>query len=278
MASALNDLPASAKALEGELVALRKQLHQHPELSHQEVETSSTIARLLGGMDMNVQVGIGGHGVVADLEGSRSGPTVALRADMDALLIQEETGLAFASVRPGIMHACGHDAHTAILYGAAKLLTNRKEQLAGNVRFIFQPAEEINAGAQAMIEAGVLEGVDEIYGLRCQAELHYEEKVPILVNHVEQVRIVEEAIDRIYGYGNRIEAKQILAGEDFSLYLKHVPGCFFWIGSGPTGHAEQAYGLHHPKFDIHENCLAMGSALLAGIVLKRLGRTQGDSE
>lgn len=116
MAFALIDLSASAKALEGELVALRRQLLRHPELSLQEVETSCTIARLLGDMNRNVQVGIGGHGVVADLEGSRPGPTIALRADMDALSIQEETGIAFASVRPGIMHACGHDAHTAILY------------------------------------------------------------------------------------------------------------------------------------------------------------------
>src|SRR5690606_33637803 len=102
--------------------------------------------------------------IVADIAGDRPGPTVALRADMDALPIQEESGLPFASVTPGVMHACGHDAHTAILLGAARLLASDRD-FAGTVRLLFQSAEEINAGAKAMIEAGALDGVAEIYGL-----------------------------------------------------------------------------------------------------------------
>jgi hippurate hydrolase len=102
---------------------------------------------------------------MADLHGGHEGPTVALRADMDALPITEETGLEFSSETPGAMHACGHDIHTVVLLGAAKILAAKRDELQGTVRFIFQSAEEILAGATAMIEQGVMDGVDEIYGL-----------------------------------------------------------------------------------------------------------------
>lgn len=375
------------------LIAFRRELHQYPELSLQEAETAARVAGALAELGFAVRTGVGGHGVVADLAGRAPGRTIALRADTDALPIQEETGLPYASLRPGIMHACGHDAHAAILLGAARLLAERAERLAGTVRFIFQPAEEINAGAKAMIEDGVLDGVDEIYGLhnwpalpagtvatrsgpmmgsvdrleitlegkgghgaipdqcvdpvvcashvvtalqtiasrelspfapavvtigsiragdannviphradmtgtirtfdprvqagmrerverlagqialayRCRADVRIIPQTPVLVNHESCVRVVDAAADATVGAANRRLAEPTMAGEDFSVYLQHVPGCFFWLGSGPRNGAEPAHGLHHPKFVLDEACIPVGAALLANIAIARLG-------
>ncbi|AZS16795.1 M20 metallopeptidase family protein [Paenibacillus lutimineralis] len=387
------DLPSlvqAGKQLETELIAFRRDLHRHPELSLQESETASKVAQRLSQLGIDYRSGVGGYGLVAELKGELPGPVIALRADMDALPIHEESGVEFASTRPGIMHACGHDAHTAILLGAAQLLADKK--IKGTVRFLFQAAEEINAGAKAMIKQGALEGVDEIYGLhnlptlsaglaatrygslmgsvdrieihlegrgghgaipdqsidpvvcasniimalqsivsrevspfdpvvvtigsiksgeannviphyaemtgtirtfnakvqkqmperierivkqisagyKCQAKLKYIEQTPVLVNYEECNRHVEQVIDRTIGAERRIEAPPTLAGEDFSVYLQHVPGCFFWLGSGPNANASSAYGLHHPKYELNEECIPLGAALLAAIALQRL--------
>ncbi|RJE90521.1 amidohydrolase [Paenibacillus sp. 1011MAR3C5] len=393
----MTDLHRQALDLAPGLVALRRELHQYPELSHEESETASRVARELDRLGIPYRAGVGGHGVVADVEGSLPGPTIALRADMDALPIQEETEIDFPSSRPGIMHACGHDAHTAMLIGAAELLSRGKEQLHGTVRLIFQPAEEVNAGASAMIEEGVLEGVSEIYGLhnlptlpagmaatrygalmgsvdrieitlegkgghgaipdqsvdpivcasaiiqslqsiisrevspfdpvvvtigsihageannviphycrmtgtvrtfhpdvqeklperlerivqriadgyRCKAKLDYISQTPVLMNHDDPVKVIESVIDETLGSEYRVIAKPTLAGEDFSIYLKHVPGCFFWLGSGPKERAEEAFGLHHPKYWLNEDCLPYGASLLAHIAKFRLTQLSG---
>lgn len=144
--------------------------HKNPELSYQEKETARYVAERLSALPLDeVKTGVGGHGVVALLRGGKPGPVVALRADMDALSIQEATGAPFRSARPGVMHACGHDAHTAMLLGAAHLFCAVKEELAGTLKFIFQPSEEMTprGGALGMIEEGVLENprVDAIIGL-----------------------------------------------------------------------------------------------------------------
>ncbi|MFC5703877.1 M20 family metallopeptidase [Cohnella faecalis] len=381
----------AAKKLEPRLIAFRRDLHENPELSLEETETAAKVAAFLRSIGLSPKLEVGGHGVIADVVGSTPGPTIALRADMDALPIMEETGLPFASNRPGIMHACGHDAHTAIVLGAASILVERKERLAGTVRLLFQGAEEINAGAKAMIRDGALDGVDEIYGLhnlptlavgmaatrkgplmgsvdrieltlegrgahgaipdqgadpivaaaavisglqtivsrevspfspvvvtigsihagqannviphraemtgtvrafdpavrrqlpdrlrriavriaeahRCEAELRYIEQVPVLVSEDGCLAHAQRTIDWLLGAERHAEAAPTLAGEDFSVYLESVPGCFFWLGSGPSDRAEDAYGLHHPKFDIQEEALAVGSAALASIALLR---------
>ncbi|GAA3408719.1 M20 family metallopeptidase [Paenibacillus hodogayensis] len=383
----------AGKRLEPELVEFRRDLHLNPELSMQEAETAAKVADRLRAYGYEVKTGVGGHGVVAELTGAKPGPTIALRADMDALPIEEESGESFSSRRPGVMHACGHDAHTAILLGAARLLSEEKHRLAGSVRFLFQSAEEINRGARLMIEQGVLEGVAEIYGLhnlptlpagkvatrygslmgsvdridialtgkgghgaipdasidpvvaasaivmglqtavsreispfdpvvvtvgslqagdtynviphraslvgtirtfspvvqasmkervtrlagkiaeayRCEAVVEYTEMTPVLVSADDCVAHVERTVEAVIGADNRIEAAPTLAGEDFSLYLQQVPGCFFWLGSGPQEGAEHAYGLHHPKFRIDEQCLPLGASLLAAIAISRLG-------
>jgi amidohydrolase len=155
-----------AKEEKERLVKIRRHLHRHPELSFKENETGKFLAQELRNLGLKVQYPFGGTGVLAHLEGGRSGKTVALRSDMDALPVQEETGLPFASLNPGVMHACGHDAHMAILLGAARLLAERRKELSGRVRFLFQPAEETPpGGARGMIKAGALKGVSAIFGL-----------------------------------------------------------------------------------------------------------------
>lgn len=161
-----------AKNLLPELIRLRRDFHRHPELSFNEFRTARRVAETLqeiGGI--RVTTGVGKTGVVGDL-GAGRGPTIAIRADMDALPITEATGLAFASENPGVMHACGHDAHIAMLLGVAHLLKDAfaRQNLPGHVRFIFQPSEEDDddegvSGAPRMIEDGALDGVDAVIAL-----------------------------------------------------------------------------------------------------------------
>ncbi len=149
-----------------ELVAIRRDLHEHPELGMQEVRTSGIVADLLREWDIETHTGIGNTGVVGVLNGRSPGRTIGLRADMDALPIDEKTNLAFASKTPGVMHACGHDAHTTMLLGAARYLAQSSD-FNGTAIFIFQPAEEGLGGARAMLADGLFERFpcDEIYGM-----------------------------------------------------------------------------------------------------------------
>lgn len=378
------------KQLSDELRLFRRDLHAYPELSFEEKETARKIAQYIEALNIPYEMNVGGHGIVAQINGEPGGATIALRADMDALPIQEEADVPFASRNNGVMHACGHDAHVTMLLGAMKLLQQRK--LAGNVRFLFQSAEEINAGAKAMVEAGVLDGVSEIYGLhnlptlaagklatchgsmmgsvdrieiylrgkgahgaipnegidpvvcgsaiimslqsiisrevspfdpvvvtigsiksgeannvipeyavmtgtvrtfsprvqqtmqrrierivqniadgyRCEARVEYITQVPVLVNHAAPLSFVNDVIDHYIGEQHRITAEPTLAGEDFSIYLEQIPGCYFWLGSGPEHNAHEAYGLHHPKYVLNEECLPTGAAILAAIAVERL--------
>lgn len=152
----LKALRAEAQELQDEIVKWRRDLHQIPELGLDLPETSAYVERTLKELGIPVKTGLAKSGVVGLIAGCEPGPTFALRADMDALPIQEETGLAFASRHPGRMHACGHDTHTAMLLGAAKLLQAHCAELKGNVKLIFQPAEEGPGGAEPMIRDGVL--------------------------------------------------------------------------------------------------------------------------
>jgi hippurate hydrolase len=145
------------------IIALRRDLHQHPELSWQETRTAAKVCQVLDELRIEHRSGVAGTGIVAEIPGRIDGPRVALRADLDALPIHEETGLPFASQNEGVMHACGHDGHTSILVGAAMHLVQGDAPPAP-VRLIFQPAEETGAGAKAMIEAGVLDGVAMVFG------------------------------------------------------------------------------------------------------------------
>jgi amidohydrolase len=147
------------RALAPDLIALRRDLHRHPELGFQEVRTAGIVAERLRALGYTVRTGIGKTGVTGFLAGGRPGKTVLLRADMDALPIQEETEVPWRSEAPGVMHACGHDTHVAMALAAAEVLARAAPSLAGNLFFVFQPAEEGASGAGAMLQDGVLEGV-----------------------------------------------------------------------------------------------------------------------
>ena len=157
-----NDTQAAVRAIaeriEPGLIEVRRDLHAHPELAFEEVRTASVVARELTRLGIAHTTGVAVTGVVGLIEGGRPGPVLAIRADMDALPILEQTGLAFASTVPGLMHACGHDIHTATLLGVAAVLKELAPSLAGTVKLIFQPAEEAIGGAERMIAEGVLEG------------------------------------------------------------------------------------------------------------------------
>jgi len=150
-----------------ELVSIRRDIHAHPEMGLEEVRTAALVARKLREWHIEVTEGVGRTGVVGVLRGNRPGQrAIGLRADMDALMIREDTGLPYASTTPGVMHACGHDGHTTMLLGAARYLSETRD-FAGTVTFIFQPAEEGRGGARAMLADGLFERFpcDAIYGL-----------------------------------------------------------------------------------------------------------------
>lgn len=151
------DFRREAEAEFDEMVRMRRDFHRFPELGFHETRTSGIVAEKLNQFGLEVQPGVGQTGVVGLLEGAKPGPTVMLRFDMDALPIQEESGSAYASQNPGVMHACGHDAHTAMGLSLAKIWAKYQGELAGSLKFVFQPAEEGLGGAFAMIADGVLE-------------------------------------------------------------------------------------------------------------------------
>ena len=158
------NIRSEIKDIEKNIIDWRRDFHQYPELGFDEHRTSKIIGEALKEMGLAPQMNVGKTGVTADLTFGE-GPTIALRADMDALPMQEASGLDFSSKHDGVMHACGHDGHMAMLLGAAKVLTQNGNSFNGTVRFIFQPAEEGAGGARYMIEDGCLDGVDEIYGI-----------------------------------------------------------------------------------------------------------------
>ncbi|MFL6578009.1 MAG: amidohydrolase [Povalibacter sp.] len=181
-----NDLDNAAKSLQPKIISWRRDIHEHPELSNREVRTSQLVAKQLTSLGLQVKTGVGLTGVAALLKGGQPGPTIALRADMDALPVTEQVDLPFKSKvtaqfrgeAVGVMHACGHDAHTAMLLGVAEILAARREQLRGQVLFIFQPAEEgapegETGGAERMLAEGLFDIAkpEAVFGLHVIASL-----------------------------------------------------------------------------------------------------------
>jgi amidohydrolase len=154
-----------ALANKDEIIAFRRDFHRHPELGFQEFRTASIVAEYLKNLGIEVTTEVGETGVVGILRGQAESPVILLRFDMDALPILEDTGASYASENPGVMHACGHDSHVAVGLSVAKLLAAHKDELAGTVKFVFQPAEEGGGGALRMVEAGVLEDPKPDYSL-----------------------------------------------------------------------------------------------------------------
>lgn len=156
-----------AKTFTEDMIGWRRHIHAHPELSGKEKETQKMIMGVLDALGIEHKDNVYGYAVIGTIHGGHEGPNIALRADMDALPIVETTGLPFASQETGIMHACGHDSHVAILLGTASILQSIRDELHGTVTLVFQPAEEeaLIAGAKGIMESGVLDTVDEIFGL-----------------------------------------------------------------------------------------------------------------
>lgn len=169
----LDKIVTKSEEIRDRLITFRREIHRNPEVSGEEKNSSSFVAGVLEANDIEVRRNVGGYGLVAVLNGGSEGPLIALRADMDALPIDEQTGAEYASLSPGVMHACGHDAHTAILMGAAIVLADMRESLKGGVMFLFQPAEESISGAKSMIADGALDGElpGAIVALHCLPEM-----------------------------------------------------------------------------------------------------------
>ncbi|GGI43034.1 putative amidohydrolase YhaA [Paenibacillus marchantiophytorum] len=385
----MNDFQDGLQAIYEEMVAWRRYLHQNPELSFHEYRTAEFVQNHLLSWNIEVRKGVGGNGVVGLLRGSGEGPTVALRADMDALPIQDEKNCTYSSLTSGVMHACGHDAHTATLLGIAKIASQHREQLKGNLVFLFQHAEEITpGGADSMIKDGALEGVDAVFGVHlwtpfpvghiyskagplmaapdeftiqiqgkgghgglphqtidsiyvasqlvvnlqsivsrqvdpiepcvvsigsfhggssfnviaetstlsgtvrtfnaelrqdvkqrfermvastCEMyqatyKLDYKLGYPTVVNDDQEAERFFKVGQALFGADAVHASPLIMAGEDFSYYLHHRPGCYMFVGAG-----NEAAGIihphHHPKFDIDERSMLHAANLLLGMAL-----------
>ena len=371
-----------------EMIEIRRDLHQHPEVSFQEVRTPKLIADFLTDLGLEVKTGVGGRGVTAMLRGEKKGPTIAIRADFDALPIQDEKEVSYKSLVPGVMHACGHDGHTATLLGVAKVLTKYREELRGNVLFIHQFAEEVApGGAKSMIEDGCLEGVDVIFGThlistlpygevyyregfamaasdlyeititgkgghgsnphmtvnplitasqlvvnlqqivsRCvdplksavlsvgtfhsgttfnvvphtakisgtvrtfdpdvrdlieeqmtrvaeatsmangaTCEVSYQRGYDPVWNHPEETQYIREIASDVIGEENVKERSAVMGGEDFSYYLKNVPGTFFFTGA-EVSDPEQVYPHHHQLFDFDERAMLIAAKVFVSAI------------
>jgi len=171
----LTDFLNEARNIEPEIIRTRREIHQRPELAYKEKATAKLVADRLRALGLEVRTGIGGTGVLGILTGTKTGRVVGLRADMDALPVEEMADVSFRSKEKGIMHACGHDTHVAMLLGTARLLAKHRKEIAGTVKFFFQPAEEHGGlgGAKPMIQDGVMENpkVDYVFGLHIDGDI-----------------------------------------------------------------------------------------------------------
>ncbi|WP_240633048.1 M20 family metallopeptidase [Paenibacillus montanisoli] len=383
--SITSKMEAQLQTVYPNMVQWRRYLHQHPELSFQEKETSSWIAQRLEELGCEVKTGIGGgYGLIATIRGDKPGPVIALRTDMDALPIQDEKTTAYASRVPGVMHACGHDAHTSTMLAIAGFYAENKALVAGERRLFFQPAEEVcPGGALGMIAGGALDGVDAIYGVhlwtplpygtaatrpgpfmaapdeiyidikgkgghgglphetvdavvvasaivqaiqsivsrnvnpldpavvsigsihagstanviaeKCRmtgtvrsfteevrafikdrlktivmqtaamygatAELEYREGYPPVMNDAAETARFFKIAPAEFGIEGAMESTLIMAGEDFSYYLRKVPGCFMFVGAG-NEECGAVYPHHHPRFDLDERAMLKAAKLM----------------
>jgi amidohydrolase len=390
----MNPITTTETDLE-EMVATRRDLHAHPELAFEEVRTSGIVAERLKSLGLEPKTGVGRTGVVAMIKGAKPGKTVLLRADMDALPIHEETDVPYRSKTDGKMHACGHDCHTSILLNLSRRLRDNASAMTGQVKLVFQPAEECGGGAEAMIADGVLAGPrpDAAFGLHvwqdmdlgkvgvtagpmmaavdeftvtlrgkgahaaqpneghdpvvalahvisalqtiasrgvnplhsvvvsvtqikagtafniipetawmngtvrvfddglwselpgrferivrgvsdalgCTADVTYTRHNRPTVNDPAMAAIAHEAAAEIVGEENIVTDLMTMGGEDFSDFLRAVPGCFIAVGSRNVAR-NLVWGHHHPKFDVDEQSMKIGADVLMRTAQKFLER------
>ncbi len=211
-------------AIRGELYELRHDLHRHPELSGQEYQTARRIREELAKIGLRWRA-VGETGTLAELTGASPGPTILLRADIDALPVEEASGFPFSSEQKGVMHACGHDVHTTALLGAARLLTAYREHLHGNVRFVFQQAEEIGHGSQYFLRENVTDGAERIYGF------HVTPDAPlgsVILTDGTDAASCDHMLVRLRGRGAHIAkphlgSDALLAAAGLTLHLRELP-------------------------------------------------------
>lgn len=388
----LTNLHTKLEEMYEQMVEWRRHFHQHPELSFEEIETPKMIAEILTSYGIEVRTGVGGRGVVGTIRGGKPGKTVALRADFDALPIQDEKDVPYKSTVPGVMHACGHDGHTATLLAVAKVLSDVREDLSGNVVLIHQHAEEYHpGGAIQMIEDGCLDGVDVIFGahlssmtpsgilgtrkgaltssidgfevtiqgkgghgasphetvdsiiiatqiinqlqlvvsrqvnplqpavltigtfhagdaanviadkavfegtvrttspevrdlmerefksiingvcstFHATAKINYTRSYPAIINHDKEVEFFREVAINNFGEGKVTEPPILMASEDYSYYLQHVPGMFFFTGAAMED-PNFVFPHHHPRFDFDERAMLMAGKTFLSLVYNYL--------
>jgi metal-dependent amidase/aminoacylase/carboxypeptidase family protein len=268
-----------------EWVALRRDLHQHPELSGQEVRTAKVVADRLRRLGLEVRTGMGGHGVVGVLTGGRPGPLVAYRADMDAVRSNSPDPVAFPSLEPGIRHICGHDVHVTIGLALAAALAHVKADWPGRVMFIFQPSEENATGARAMLRAGLFTPAkpDAIFGLHSapldvgritsKSGLMMNPNViaPGVTNHDGLFASAKADIVAAFGASAFLDLDAPPQGfsEDFGAFQAEVPGVFFFLGVGNTAKGIAAMP-HTPNFAVDEAAIPFGVKAMAAAIIGRL--------
>lgn len=266
-------------------VAIRRDLHQNPELSGQESRTAAGVADWLKNHRFEVRTGVGGHGVVGLLTGGRPGPLVAYRADMDAVRSTAPDPVPFASKVPGVRHICGHDVHVAIGMGLAETLAHFKDELPGRVMFIFQPAEENATGANAMLTAGLFarEKPVAIFGLHsAPVEVGQVMSKPGLMMHPNQIAPGVTNHDALFALSKASLVSALGAkafanlnappegfSEDFGAFQAEVPGVFFFLGMSNAAKGITAMP-HSPDFVVDEDAIAFGVKAMAAVVTGRL--------
>jgi metal-dependent amidase/aminoacylase/carboxypeptidase family protein len=240
------------------LIQTRRDLHRHPEIGFQEFRTAGIVAERLRAAGYEVQTGIAETGVIGTLHGGAGdGRTLLLRADMDALPVDEETTHDFRSTVEGKMHACGHDEHVAVGLAVAERLARTRGEWAGTVKYMFQPAEEGLGGALGMIDAGVCAAMGATY------EFHYRMEAVPTVNDPALAELVRREAVAIVG-PDRVRTDpdvRTMAAEDFGDVLAKVPGCYFFVG-GRNEARGMTHPHHSPRFDLCEDCMPVAVSVL----------------
>ncbi|HEY8800225.1 MAG TPA: M20 family metallopeptidase, partial [Candidatus Limnocylindrales bacterium] len=268
-----------------------RRIHRQPEIGLDLPKTQAVIVEELGKLGLEGQPGSALSSVVAVIEGGRPGPTVLLRADMDALPLHEDTGLDFSSKVDGAMHACGHDTHVAMLLGAARLLQDRKADLPGKVILMFQPGEEGLGGAKTMIDEGLLEAAGPTAPTGALA-VHIGTRYPTGEVHLRpgpQMAATDVIRITVRGRGGHASAPHlaldpiavaelpapIMGAEDFSYVLQKVPGAMAFVGARPDGQDPATAPQNHSNLVVFdEPAMAVGVALYAAVAIRHLSGGQ----
>jgi metal-dependent amidase/aminoacylase/carboxypeptidase family protein len=277
-------------ASSSEWMAVRRDLHQHPELSAQEVRTAKIVAARLQKLGLEVRTGVGGHGVVGILTGGRPGPLVAYRADMDAVRSTAADPVEFPSTVVGVRHICGHDVHVTIGLALASALSREKADLPGRVMFIFQPAEESATGARAMLNAGLFSAGKPaaIYGLhaapfdvgllssKAGLMMNPNRIAPGATNDEGLFASAKADVVAMFGAPAFFDLKEPPQGfsEDFGAFQAEVPGVFFFLGMGNAAKGIAAMP-HSPNFVVDEAAIPFGVKAMAAVVVGRLNAMPG---